>query len=101
VGKETEMLQQQGHVNTGANRNRILMNGAVSNNSKQSGVKPKLPDPAVCRARQIHDELVECFVEQAVECKYALRYGFGWFCRHPQRHGIVARTKAEKSERRP
>jgi len=77
------------------------MNGEAFNNSKQSGVKPELRDPAVCRARQIHDDLVECLVEQAVECKYALRYGFGWFCRHPQRHEIVSRTKTEKVERQP
>jgi hypothetical protein len=60
--------------------------------------KPKpertLPDAAICRGESIGStDLVDCLVPSPVECRYALPFGNGYFCQHPDRKGIVARTK--------
>ena len=59
-----------------------------------------LPDPAICRAIQIGADLVDCLVENPSQCRYALRFGHGHFCRHPERMEIVKRTEAEKKTKK-
>jgi hypothetical protein len=52
-----------------------------------------LPDPAVCRAKAAgFAGYADCLVESAFQCSHALSFGWGFFCRHPQRHEIVMRT---------
>lgn len=55
----------------------------------------KLPDMESCRAKKVTDdyELVDCLIEHPL-CKFALAFGYGYFCRHPRRREIVERTKA-------
>ena len=68
---------------------------SVGNDEHQPGPKPtrKLPDPAVCRARNLgNDDLFDCLISAPYECQYALHYGDSFFCRHPERKEIAART---------
>jgi hypothetical protein len=44
-----------------------------------------LPDPAICRVRKITAEIFECLAEDPKQCRCAMPFGFGHFCRHPQR----------------
>lgn len=41
------------------------------------------PDPAVCKPRHIYEELYECLAEDACCCPYAMAFGHGFYCRHP------------------
>jgi len=54
-------------------------------------------DIAVCRAMRFDhdDEMVYCLLENVRNCDFALRFGSGFFCHHPKRGEIVARTKAQ------
>lgn len=66
----------------------------------QSGVDPlELPDLASCRGDHIADGLVACLVKTAANCPYALRFGYGYFCQHPQRLKIAAHSKTGGSVR--
>ena len=61
-------------------------------NDKNDG----LPDSENCRAKQLTSldyELVDCLVKHPL-CNFALHFGSGLLCRHPQRKEIVERTKA-------
>jgi len=65
---------------------------------KEEGSEPnpqrKLPDVAICRAQPAgFGDYVKCLVHFPVECEYALSFGYGYFCKHPERDQIVARTK--------
>jgi hypothetical protein len=65
---------------------------------KEDGSEPKLlrklADAAICRARHAgFGNYVDCLVDLPTECKYALSFGYGYFCKHPERDQIVARTK--------
>ena len=66
---------------------------------KEEGSEPKpqrkLPDVAICRAQPAgFGDYVKCLVHFPVECEYALSFGYEYFCLHPQRADIIARTKA-------
>lgn len=53
----------------------------------------RLPDAAVCRARAYGDNcLVNCLVSEPDACEHALQFGNAYFCCHPERVKIVART---------
>jgi hypothetical protein len=60
----------------------------------------RLPNLAFCRALRFgqSDDMVYCMNENADTCGYALRFGSGFFCHHPKRGEIVARTKAKADE---
>jgi len=52
-----------------------------------------LPDPAICRARAAgFAGYADCLVESPIQCRHALSFGFGFFCRHPERDEIVKRA---------
>jgi hypothetical protein len=54
----------------------------------------KLPDPAICRAKHAgFGDYADCLVEYPYQCAYALHFGQDFFCQHPQRADIIARTK--------
>ena len=36
----------------------------------------------------------DCLVDGSSDCRYALSFGFHYFCQHPEREEIIARTKA-------
>lgn len=66
---------------------------ATGNKTDDEGA---LPDSETCRAKQttcLDYELVNCLIERPT-CKFALSFGYGYFCRHPHRKEIVERTKA-------
>jgi len=66
----------------------------MSTTSSEPGPERKLPDPAICRAKRAgFGDYADCLVHLPVECGYALRFGEGYFCQHPQRADIIARTK--------
>ena len=60
----------------------------------------RMPDLAFCRAMRFGqgDDMVYCMNEDADNCGYALRFGSGFFCHHPRRGEIVARTKAKANQ---
>ncbi len=72
----------------------------AKNGDTQSQLGPiwQAPDIAFCRAIRLggEDDLVYCLMEDAYRCAYAVRFGSGFFCRHPNRVEITARTKANR-----
>jgi hypothetical protein len=55
--------------------------------------KRVLPDPAICRARFIgYGAYGECLVDHAFECKFAISFGEGFICHHPEVRAIADRT---------
>ena len=56
-----------------------------------------LPDLAMCRAKRTgFDDYYDCLMEKPASCPYALRFGSGFFCRHPDRHDFVNRTGVQE-----
>jgi hypothetical protein len=45
----------------------------------------KFPDPATCRIRHVYGDLFECEADDAGHCPYAFAFGFGFYCKHPDR----------------
>lgn len=74
------------------NENNHLSHNKHRNNNRA------LPDPAICRGRHIKSDLVECLVELPSGCRYALPFGCGFFCLHPERIEIVQRTETKKKK---
>ena len=75
------------------------MSGAhiPNDDGSRSGPKPArtLPDVAICRAGHAgFGDYADCLVDAPSDCPYALSFGFHYFCRHPEREEIIARTKA-------
>ena len=63
----------------------------------RKGKKRMLSIKAACRAKANGiGNLVECLGEPH-HCQLALRFGHVFFCQHPQRMKIAARTVAKKS----
>lgn len=52
---------------------------------------PSESDIMDCRVRIISAELMDCLVDK--NCKYALPFGNGRFCRHPLRHLIPSQHR--------
>jgi hypothetical protein len=51
-----------------------------------SKAKRTLPDPEICRTKTMEsDYMMECLVERPVTCADVIRFGGGYFCRHPDR----------------
>ena len=44
------------------------------------------------------DDLVNCLMEKASSCKYALPFGYGFFCRHPQKKEFAEYAKKLQSK---
>jgi hypothetical protein len=54
----------------------------------------KLPDAAICQARRADGPgMVFCLVDEPGDCKHAQRFDEAWYCLHPEREDIIARTK--------
>ena len=53
----------------------------------------QLPDPAVCRAKHSFENLYDCLVYLPYGCPHVLSFGFSFYCQHPDRAAIAARTK--------
>lgn len=66
------------------------------NGSNRKGVLLDLPDSAVCRARRVVKGVVDCLVEEAFLCPYALWYGCNTLCTHPLAEQIVANTQSKR-----
>ena len=57
----------------------------------ESGKKIRaLPDRKLCRVRAADDDITECLTEYPGMCRYALSFGYGHFCRHPERKEFTA-----------
>jgi hypothetical protein len=55
--------------------------------------KPRLPDPEVCRARLSgFADRVNCITAGQWCCSFAIPFGLGYLCVHPDRFQIAART---------
>ena len=77
------------------------MSDAPIPNEDGSRSEPKparmLPDVAICRARHSgFGRYVDCLMHNPSRCPYALSFGYGGFCRNPEREEIVARTEAKQ-----
>lgn len=57
------------------------------------------PDLERCRARATTFGYVECQVDRPALCPYSLSFGFSYFCLHPERESIVARTEEAANQR--
>ncbi len=54
-----------------------------------------LPDLDTCQARSTGlTSIADCLVSSPEQCKYALSFGYGFFCRHPLRDEIIRNTPA-------
>jgi len=53
------------------------MAGSLSNGSRS------LPNPEVCQTRCMSEGISDCLVKDPWTCPYALRFGEGFFCQHP------------------
>ena len=52
-----------------------------------------LPDMKICRAKDMHiPSFADCLVENPYECEHSLRFGYGFFCYHPNRKEIIRNT---------
>ena len=53
-----------------------------------------LPNPERCRTRFLGETLAfsDCLVVNPDGCEHALRYGYGVFCRHPERRSFEGRS---------
>jgi hypothetical protein len=59
----------------------------------------RLPSISNCRARRSGiGDFVDCLVNRPYDCEHALSFANGFFCLHPQRAEIVARTEAGYGE---
>ena len=59
-----------------------------------------LPDMELCRVKNIDiEQFTVCLVNNPYNCKYALAFGDGYFCLHPNREQILQNTpkKVEKT----
>ena len=58
-----------------------------------------LPHWTICRARDINlAGFAECCVSQPWGCRYAIGFGNGYFCKHPRREEIIAKTLNEAGQ---
>ena len=49
-----------------------------------------LPDKDICRVKSIGlKKYAECLVDSPVECKYAISFGYTFFCKNPKRKEII------------
>jgi hypothetical protein len=50
----------------------------------------RLPDPERCLTKHLEHSLdfSVCLVKSPHDCEYAIRYGSGVFCRHPDRRSF-------------
>ena len=46
----------------------------------------KFPDPDRCRIRHVNGDLFECESVDVRNCPYCFEFGFGFYCKHPERH---------------
>lgn len=59
----------------------------------QPATKPRLPDPELCRAQLAgFADRVNCITPRQWSCRYAIPFGLGYLCVHPDRFEIAART---------
>ena len=62
----------------------------------QLNTKPErtLPDENVCRAKwAVIGKVADCLVQAPRNCAYALSFGHGFLCHHPDRQRIVEHTR--------
>ena len=57
-----------------------------------------LPDMQICRATDLIPDFANCLVETPSACLYALSFGNGYLCKHPERDKIIANTKRKRDE---
>jgi len=56
----------------------------------------ELPDARTCRARGIGlRDYAECLVDDSQGCQYALRFGLGFLCKHPDWEDIARNSRPE------
>jgi hypothetical protein len=49
-----------------------------------------LPDIRICRVESMGiDKFAKCLVERPQDCKFALAFGYEFFCQHPDREKIT------------
>jgi hypothetical protein len=46
------------------------------------------PDPDRCRVKRTHDDIYECETDDD-SCPYILHFGYGRYCRHPDRRRVL------------
>ena len=59
-----------------------------------------LPNLKFCRVKDIDiDQFAVCLVNTPYNCKYALAFGDGYFCMHPNREEMIQNTPKEKEKK--
>ena len=51
-----------------------------------------LPDLKVCRVKDVVSGLSECLTENPGMCRYAVPFGYSFFCLHPERKEFTAES---------
>jgi len=77
-------------------RSQVARSPGESSHATRLWTARVLPDPAICRAKAAgFAGYANCLVERPFQCRHALGFGHGFFCRHPQRNEMVMRTATQ------
>ena len=62
---------------------------------------PNLTDAKTCRAQSSgFADYADCLVKDPTRCAHAFRFGYSYFCQHPERLEIVKRTQIQQNRKR-
>jgi len=75
--------------------------GCEPGHARKPMTEGALPSPDTCRAKAAgFSDYADCLVERPARCGYALSFGDGFFCLHPQRNEIAMRTSHRAEQER-
>ncbi len=60
------------------------------------------PYPELCRTSYFIDEFWLCHVDHLkhmLSCPFALKFGYRYYCRHPDRHRFISYEKVNEEQR--
>jgi hypothetical protein len=79
-------------------RKKPLSSPGRSGQKRKPVIGAGAPDASKCRAVPIVDggKNAQCITELSPKCGFSKTYGSGYFCEHPERERIIARTLAER-----
>jgi hypothetical protein len=73
----------------------------VSSDQPQKPILRTLPDKGICRASILTERFAECLVDKPAPCPYAMPFGYGYLCGHPDRETIISDTTSSQEPDRP
>src|SRR6266536_5458159 len=68
-------------------------------NQSEANLARTLSDTSICRAKRSgFGDYVDCLADARYNCAHGLACHGDYFCRHPEREKIIARTESAKAE---